>query len=303
MTEQGAYGSRFGEHLHVENAPSFLARALPKTLIAATEVRSDHPKFEMSDTIPQEDAFLVALQVREFPVHEYWEGGRQTPVTSLKAGQTTIYDLKREPAFYMNNPFHSVHFYFPRTAFATIRDNAEAAHIDDLRYEPGVGIDDPVMRSLVRSLLPAFAHANEVSHLFVDHVMLAVGAHAGHTYGGMPIGHSSARGGLAPWQEHRATDLLAANLDGKIGVRDLARVCGLSVGHFSRAFRQTTGMAPHQWLMVRRLEAAKPLLRDRRRSLSEVALACGFADQSHFTRAFSRAVGTSPGAWRRCVEQ
>jgi AraC-like DNA-binding protein len=58
-------------------------------------------------------------------------------------------------------------------------------------------------------------------------------------------------------------------------------------------------VAPHAWLLQCRVDAAKSMLRDRRLPLSEVALGCGFADQSHFTRVFSRLVGVSPGLWRR----
>ena len=79
----------------------------------------------------------------------------------------------------------------------------------------------------------------------------------------------------------------------------LARVCGLSTKHFSCAFRQSTGLPPHQGLLQRRVEKAKQLLRDSRSPLADVAADCGFADQSHFTRVFTRAVGISPGQWRR----
>jgi AraC-like DNA-binding protein len=61
------------------------------------------------------------------------------------------------------------------------------------------------------------------------------------------------------------------------------------------------GIAPHRWLLNRRVELAKDLLRDRESSLSEIALRCGFADQSHFTRVFTRRAGVSPGSWRRGV--
>ena len=87
--------------------------------------------------------------------------------------------------------------------------------------------------------------------------------------------------------------------DGEITVMQLAAACGLSGHHFSRAFRHSTGVAPHQWLLQRRIEKAKQLLRQSRLPLSEVAAVCGFAHQSHFTRAFARLVGVSPGRWRR----
>jgi transcriptional regulator GlxA family with amidase domain len=82
-------------------------------------------------------------------------------------------------------------------------------------------------------------------------------------------------------------------------LRDIAAACGLSVNHLSRAFRRSTGLPPHAWLIGARLEAAKTLLRQRTRALADIALACGFADQTHFTRVFTTRIGLSPGAWRR----
>ena len=84
-------------------------------------------------------------------------------------------------------------------------------------------------------------------------------------------------------------------------LNEVARECRLSVSHFSRAFRRSMGVAPHSWLLTRRVEAAKEKLRDDRLTLLDVALACGFADQSHLTRVFTRVVGISPGAWRRAL--
>jgi AraC family transcriptional regulator len=108
-----------------------------------------------------------------------------------------------------------------------------------------------------------------------------------------------ARGGLAPWQLRRVSDFVDANMDGDPSIARLAGACGLSVSHFARAFRQTVGMPPHQWLTKRRVERARELLLDSGVELAEIALTCGFVDQSHLTRVFSRAEGCSPGRWRR----
>jgi AraC family transcriptional regulator len=111
------------------------------------------------------------------------------------------------------------------------------------------------------------------------------------------------RGGLAPWQVSRAKGILSAHLDGSVPLTELAQQCRLSVSHFARAFRRTTGVAPHKWLMERRVEVAKEKLRDGRLSLSDVALVCGFADQSHLTRVFTQLAGISPRAWRRSLDE
>jgi AraC-like DNA-binding protein len=109
------------------------------------------------------------------------------------------------------------------------------------------------------------------------------------------------RGGLAPWQAKRACERLDSDLGGKLSLEQIAAEFGLSVSHFSRAFRASTGLPPHQWLLRQRVKTAKQLMTIRDLPLSEIAISAGFANQSHFTRVFSTVVGVSPGAWRREV--
>ncbi len=110
-------------------------------------------------------------------------------------------------------------------------------------------------------------------------------------------------GGLAPRQARRALELMSSDLSGRFGLRQAASACRLSVGHFSYAFKQTVGCSPHQWLLARRIALATDLLLHTDQPLSEIALVTGFADQSHFTRVFSRRMGDSPAAWRRAQSQ
>jgi len=109
------------------------------------------------------------------------------------------------------------------------------------------------------------------------------------------------KGGLAPWQERRAKDLIDANLVKGIRVEEIAEACSLSVSYFTHAFRTSTGQPPHSWLLKRRLELAMRLIREGRSNLADIAVATGFADQSHLTRVFKRRVGISPSQWRRSL--
>ena len=303
MSETGAYGRRLADRLHSESSRALVSNASRKGVVGFTEIRSDHPTHALSDPIPREDAFLVALQLRNFPDHKYWEEGRQFPAFTLQAGWTTLYDLKRDPRFLLDKPFHSVHFYFPHEFLNAIADATDAPRIDELRYEPGNGVDDPIVRALTSVLYPALDRPYQTNRLFVDCVMLALGCHIAQTYGGLEMTPRPTRGGLAPWQERRAKEIIETNLNGEVPLTQLARECGLSTGHFSRAFKDTMGVPPHQWLLRRRIENAMRLLRNQHLSLPEVALACGFSDQSHFTRVFTKLSGTSPGAWRRLYQE
>jgi AraC family transcriptional regulator len=295
-----AYGQRLGEALGVENAPAIVTRALRTAEIAVTELRCDNPLPRMSEIQP-EDAFLVALQLRDAPNREYWEGGRRA-VCDLRAGETGLHDLKREPRSLLDKPYHTLAFYLPRAALDAIADEANAPRIRDLNYEPGAGVNDVTISGLGGLLLPALRHPDQANLLFLDHVLLAVGVHVAQTYGGMRPMSQPARGGLAPWQERRAKEILRANLKG-VALKEVARECGLSVGYFSHAFRRTLGVAPYKWLIEQRLVLSKEKLRDDGLSLSDVAAECGFSDQSHLARHFQRIVGVSPGAWRRALRE
>ena len=264
-----------------------------RSRFAVTEVRCDNPPLEMSDPIEREDAFLVALQLRYVPNCEYWEDGRRAPVCNLRAGESFLADLKREPRGLLEAPIHTLAFYLPRAALDAIADEANSPRIRDLSYKPGAGVNDVTISRLGSLVLPALRHPDQANRLFVDHVLLALAVHIAQAYGGMRPELRLVRGGLAPWHERRAKEMIAANLDG-VPVKELARECRLSSAHFSRAFRRAVGVTPHNWLIEQRIVLSKEKLRDDRLSLADVAAECGFCDQSHFTRHFARIVGVSP---------
>lgn len=107
------------------------------------------------------------------------------------------------------------------------------------------------------------------------------------------------RGGLCPWQVRKVTSHVEAHLDRSIRNEDLAMIVRLNPSHFGRAFRNSFGEPPHEYVIRRRVERAQGLMLSTDAPLSEIALDCGLADQSHLTRLFRRMVGESPSAWRR----
>lgn len=110
-------------------------------------------------------------------------------------------------------------------------------------------------------------------------------------------------GGLARWQARRALAYIEENLESKLATRELAALVSFSRSHFSRAFKRSLGLPPMEYVAKRRVERAKLMMISTGEQLTEIALACGFADQSHLNRSFRRLVGMSPGLWRRaCLE-
>jgi len=287
------------EAFGLNDAPTLVTKALHKSTLAVTELRCGSNNFGRTAPIPQEDSYLIGLQFLPCHDHDLYFEGRLVKPTNWFSGVTTIYDLRTDPVADLRDPFHSLMFYLPRKALDAIAYEAGRTRIGDLRHEPGVGVDDPVVRHLLSSLLPAMAKPEEASPLFLDHVALALSAHVAHTYGDMkPF---VAKGGLAGWQERRVKELIRESLAEEIPLSRLASECGISVGHFLRAFRISTGFSPHRWLLMERVNRAKELLRDQRLALKDVAHLCGFANQSHLTRIFAAFTGYPPGEWRRRV--
>jgi AraC family transcriptional regulator len=97
-----------------------------------------------------------------------------------------------------------------------------------------------------------------------------------------------------PAAVRRATKFIDANLGQRMGLPKIAAAAGLSPFHFGRLFKQTTGLSPHQYLLERRISAAKEMLRTQRFSAAEIAAELGFYDQSHFSQVFKRNVGMTP---------
>ena len=104
---------------------------------------------------------------------------------------------------------------------------------------------------------------------------------------------------LARWQLARALELFETNFDRPIRLDEVANAVRMSTSHFSHAFSGSVGEPPARYLRRYRVKRAQEMMLSTRKSLSEIALNCGFADQSHLTRTFRRMVGVSPAAWRR----
>jgi len=299
MRKPGPYRNQLAEAFRLPDAPSLITRTVRRAAFAVTELKHDRPKFGVTAPMAREDAYLIALQVRACHDHDLYFDGRITEPRNYEAGVTSIYDLRRQPVADLRDPFHCLMFHLPQKALDLVSDQVGASRVDELRHQPGVSVDDPVVRQLLSTVLPAMAKPQEANSLFLDHLALALTVHVASTYGGMSPSRGLPRGGLAPWQERRAKELMNANLRGEVPLALLAAECGLSVRHFARAFRHSTGAPPHRWFLKRRVDRARELLTNRALSLADIAVSCGFADQSHFTRVFTAMVGVSPGVWRR----
>lgn len=152
--------------------------------------------------------------------------------------------------------------------------------------------DSPVIEHLMRAIDADVRQGSPGGPLFVQSVVLSLLRHV------LRSPHPAVKGGLSSRQLKRLKELIESELSRGIGVDELAQAAGVSAGHLSRAFKASTGLSPHQYVLRLRVERAQKLIRDGNPSLREVAKRVGFADASHMAAVFLRTLGQPPSAFR-----
>jgi AraC family transcriptional regulator len=166
-----------------------------------------------------------------------------------------------------------------------------------LSTEPRLGFFDPRVYGLARLFEAECQRDAAAGSQFGDTLTASLmGILAGLAD---PEPEANVVGGLSPRQLRLVTDHLHAHISDPVTPVELAELLGLSRSHFCRAFKASTGLPPHTWLMSLRVRRARELIMSTDRSLVDIALVTGFSDQPHFTRVFSRFAGVPPGTWRR----
>jgi AraC family transcriptional regulator len=184
----------------------------------------------------------------------------------------------------------------PKEVFLELADRAGADHPTKLSLGVGWAAGDPVVIALQECFLGLRAMSTDDADAMAERLVDSMNIHLAERYGDMRRSVTAAIGGLAPWQLRVAQRSLN-DLQSTASLDDVASECGLSTGHFARAFKHSTGRSPHQWAVLRRIEAAKEMM-TAGVPLAEIAVACRFSDQSHMTRAFAQITGITPGRWR-----
>jgi AraC-like DNA-binding protein len=249
--------------------------------------------------VPTEAAFSFEVMLQPLASWDLMTSRGLSVLPPTNLGDAFLFDLSRNPRVSLHTPFDMMRVYLPQRALDNFTYENGLRSVDGLRA-PSTGLNDPILYGAVIALSAAMERPYEAQALFIDAMALGVEAHVLQAYGAAPESLGF-RGGLAPWQLRRVTDAMDAELSANHAVAALAQVCGLSADHFIRAFKRSTGVAPHQWLLRRRVERAQTLMRDTKMDLTAIALACGFVDQSHFSRVFTRFEKQSPGRWRRML--
>ena len=166
------------------------------------------------------------------------------------------------------------------------------------RFEFLPGVQDPLLNQIAMTLV------EEIEGGYADRILIeSLGTTlciriAQRFVGRLPLPTSK---GLSPERLQRVRDYVEAHLDDDLSLTVLADIACLSAYHFSRSFKEAAGAGPQRYVIRRRLERAKRLLRQTHQPLAMIAQEAGFADQSHLNSIFRREMGVTPGRFRAAL--
>ena len=159
-------------------------------------------------------------------------------------------------------------------------------------------LEDRQIAPLLLALQADLVGGSPAGRLYGESLGVAVAVYLARRYAAHPVKAVRVRGGLPTYRLRRVLEYIAAHLDHDLGLAELASVTGLSPHYFAELFRQRLGKTPHRYVLEQRIERAKHLMRNRTRTILEVALLSGFKDQGHFGRVFRQLVGATPSRYR-----
>ena len=184
---------------------------------------------------------------------------------------------------------------------------ARAAHevggANQLELTPTIAADDPLLASLVMGLDHEAESGCPVGNAYAESLASMVAVHLAAKYSTQAPRLRESTGGLSRRQLAQALDFVHANFAKDVPLPTLAAVAGLSPYHFARLFKQSTGLAPHQYLIRVRVERARGLLLHGNESITSIATQVGFCDQSHFSTHFKRIYGVTPRVFIQQIAQ
>ncbi len=270
------------------------------SLASAARLRCSSPNPIEIFSPGQRSFYILSVIQGCFPSETFYDG-RLVSRGTLRRGDVNVVPLGVSPRAILPNGLDLLHVYLPS---ALVESCAADCGLDP----SGIEIVDPANqqdRDLTRTadaILSAIQTGDAFSRLRLDVLAQEVSLLLLRRWSN--VAHAEPRPArrapcLAPWQVRRITAKLRDDLDRDVGLAELAELVGLSETYLCTAFRNATGLPPHQWQKQLRIERAKELLSTTRLSVTEIGLEVGYGNPGHFATMFRAASGLTPRAWRR----
>jgi len=173
---------------------------------------------------------------------------------------------------------------------------------DDFELKTAIGVHDPVINRFGLLGREELSEGGIGGRLYGESLGAALAVHLLRQYGTSPRAPIIYKGGLASRPLKRVIEYINEHLRDELSLVELSRIAELSPHYFATAFKASTGISPHRYVIERRIDLARDLLLRKEKTISEIALAVGFSNQSHLTASFRRTTGVTPRKFRQSLD-
>jgi AraC family transcriptional regulator len=288
---------------------SDIALLYPEAVLVSSDARAwqnirvIHLWHSLSEVfVPASDCHCLLLNLGT-PLHLNAHLGKGKFEGRVRAGEVAILPAGSSwSCRSQGSHFHNLLLLYLRPLFVRSAVSDFNFSYEDIALTPQIGFRNKHILHVAMSLLYELNEANVVGQLYADSLAIGLAMQVVRRYSSLKdvrIG----LGGMSPHKLRKAVGLidhhLAEEEEGRVPLRVVAREVGISYFHFSRAFKQSIGMSPTNYIAERRIERAKKLMQETDLPISEIAIRSGFSSQSHFTTSFRRFAKVTPRSFRK----
>lgn len=243
------------------------------------------------------DYMLVSYQSGVTPMQRRFEGRWKNE--TLGPGAVSLLTRAQHAEWAWTEPVTVTHLYLSPNLLSAVAGEAMDCQVDQVELADVLRTDDPVLTNVVDAIAAEAGQEAMGGALYVESIARALCVHLLRRYASIKLPVRPQLHRLTPREERWIRDYIEDHLAGSLTLAGMAKSLGMTTDLFTRRFRATLGRPPYRYVTERRVARARMLLAQRVLSVKEIAGLCGFSDQSHLTRVYTRETGVSPAAFRK----
>lgn len=258
-------------------------------------------RYEGQDVeIPPMNSFMIVQYRRgKTPMNRKFDG-RWTR-THCGPGDFSLLSRSAESHWNWTERVEVSHLYLSDALMSRTASDLRGREVSEVRLDDILCKSDPIVTHVANEVTREAMAPGVGGPLYVEALGVQLAVQLLRGYASCVCETASNRGALSPREIARLEEFIDAHLDGAITLEDMAQLFGMGVWTFNRHLRRTLGRSAYAFVIEKRLERAKQLLRNGDLALKEIAACCGFSDQAHMTRMFRAKLGVAPGQFRKGI--